>query len=173
VTASQITYPAYYGGGDPKLGGYPNAENLVKTLFTSPVVGLSGVLVTYWLPDEDEIEEILDDGRGILRIYRIGGQINYGENRDEPNVQIAALTKSRDDSWDLIGFARTGVLGPFWEGAAIVPGTSHKLQCVKENLGPQLIPEPISRDERLVPVTFSLHTWKPKGLGNYREALGL
>lgn len=85
-------------------------------------------------------------------------------------MQLAALTKSRDASWELIEVARQ-VLEQF-EATAIVPGTIHKLHCAGEILGPQLIPEQI-RAERLVPVTFTLHTWKPKGLGNYREALGL
>lgn len=167
---SQITFPDYYTkSGEP--GGYPNIENLLKTLFTSGPVGLGGVDVYYWLPAQAVIEETLAADRGILRIFRTGGKINRSKGRDEPNVQLAALTKSRDRSWELIEFARTGVLEEFEDGA-IVPGTIHKLQSVGELIGPQLIPEQI-RDERLVPVTFTLLTWKPKGLGNYREALGL
>lgn len=164
-----IGYPDWYGNGDPSSGGYPNIENLLKTLFEPQ---LSGVLITYWLPDEAIIEAILNSGGGILRLFRMGGKINQAEKRDEPNVQAAALTKSRDDSWELIEFVRTGVLQQFTEAAAIVPGTIHKLHCAGELVGPQLIPEQF-RDERLVPVTFTLHTWKPKGLPNYRQALGL
>ena len=158
------------GFGPWYQGGYPNIENLLTTLFASSPVALTGVESTYWLPDEQVIEDTLAAGNGFLRIYRTGGKINRSQNRDEPNAQLAALTKSRDDSWDLIEMCRQ-VLEQF-EDAAIVPGTVHKLHCAGEILGPQLIPEQI-RDERLVPVTFTLHTWKPKGLGNYREALGL
>ena len=161
-----ITYPAWWTVG---AGGYPNIENLLKTL-TAPLLG--GVEATYWLPDEQTIESALSSGGGFLRIYRTGGKVNFSENRDEPNVQLAALTHSRDESWELIEFIRTGVLEAFTEAAAIVPGTTAKLACAGELVGPQLIPEQI-RDERLVPVTFTFYTWKPKGLPNYRQALGL
>lgn len=159
-----ITYPGWW---DREQMGFPNIENLLKTLFT-PLV--SGITVTYWLPSQDVIEDTLEDGGGFLRIYRTGGAVNLQQNRDEPNVQIAALTKSRDISWDLLEFARTGVLGQF-EKAAIVPGTTHRLQYEREVLGPQLIPEQF-RDERLVPSTFSLHTWRQSG-NSLRQALGL
>lgn len=156
-----IAYPAWF------RGGYPNAEDLLKILF-EPLV--SGAGVTSWLPAEAAIEEELRGGGGFLRVYRTGGKINREHNRDEPNVQCAALTASRDQSWSLIEFVRQTLES--FESAAVVPGTIHKLACAGELVGPQLIPEQI-RDERLVPVTFTLHTWKPKGLGNYREALGL
>lgn len=159
-----ISYPDWWDG--EKLG-FPNIEDLLKTLFV-PLI--SGVTVTYWLPSESVIEDTLSSGGGFLRIYRTGGAVNLQENRDEPNVQLAALTKSRDISWDLIEFARTGVLGQF-EKAAIVPGTPHRLKYEREVLGPQLIPEQM-RDERLVPSTFSLHTWRQSG-NSLRQALGL
>lgn len=159
-----ISYPSWW---DRDRGGYPNIENLLETLFT-PLI--SGITVTYWLPSDKVIADTLAAGGGFLRIYRTGGRINRDQTRDEPNVQLAALTKSRDMSWDLIEFARTGVLEQF-ENAAVVPGTQHKLHCVGEMVGPQLIPEQM-RDERLVPATFALHTWRIEGK-SYRQALGL
>lgn len=162
---TSISYPAWW---DRSQSGFPNIENLLKTLFT-PMI--SGVTVTYWLPsDESIIEDTLASGGGFLRIYRTGGRTNYEQNRDEPNVQLAALTKSRDASWDLIEFARTGVLSQF-EKAAVVPGTQHQLKCEGEVVGPQIIPE-LMRDERLVPATFTLHTWRLKS-NSLRQAIGL
>lgn len=156
-----IGYPAWWGGG------YPDIEKLLGQLF-SPL--LTGVEVTHWLPRQDVIEETLAAGDGYLRIYRTGGKVNREQRRDEPNVQIAALTKSRDASWELIEFVRTGVLEQY-DDAAKVPGTKHELCCVGEVIGPQLVPEQL-RDERLVPITFSFLTWKPKGLlDKYRRAL--
>jgi hypothetical protein len=159
--SSPIEYPDWF------KGGFPNAEDLVKTLF-APL--LTGVTAVSWLPAPKTVEETLKARSGYLRVYRTGGKINREQNRDEPNVQFVALTRSRDDSWDLIEFVRQ-VLEQF-ESTAIVPGTIHKMHCAGELLGPQLTPGEM-RDERIVPVTFTLHTWKPKGLGNYREALGL
>lgn len=149
-------------------GGYPDAEKLLTDSLLQPQ--LPDTNVTYWLPS-NALEQI-QDGVAFLRVRRIGGRINTGEKRDEPVVQFAALTKSRDTSYELIEFVRSGVLESFMDAVAIVPGTPHKLGCEGEIVGPQSIPEPI-RDERLVPATFVLHTWKPKGLPNYRQALGL
>lgn len=149
-------------------GGYPDVEKLLAKSLIQPWLG--DVKVEYWLP-ADALEQI-QDGVEFLRVRRIGGRINLNEKRDEPVVQFAALTKSRDISYELIEFVRSGVLEPFMEAVAIVPGTPHKLGCEGEIVGPQSIPESI-RDERLVPSTFVLHTWKPKGLPNYRQALGL
>lgn len=156
-----ITYPAWWAGG------YPNIEDLLGALL-APLLG--GVQVTYWLPSQEVINNTIAAGGGYLRVYRTGGKINREQNRDEPNVQIAALTASRDASWELIEFVRTGVLENYDKPAA-VPGTTQQLCCTGELIGPQLIPEQL-RDERLVPLTFGFHTWKPKGLRDkYFKAL--
>jgi hypothetical protein len=157
-----IGYPAWY------KGGYPDVEVLVETLFT-PM--LSGVTPVHWWPAENVIESTLAAGGGYLSIYRTGGRINHEQNRDEPNVQFVALTKSRDESWKLVEFIRQ-VLGKFEQSTAVVPSTIHKLGCEGEILGPSLTRAEM-RDERIVPATFSLLTWKPKGLGNYDEVFGL
>lgn len=156
-----IGYPDWWAGG------FPDAEDLMKTLFT-PL--LTNVSLVPWLPEVSKVATQLQAGNGFLRIYRTGGKINHEQNRDEPNVQFAALTESRAKSWELIEFIRM-VLDEFVARGALVPGTSQVLQCAGEAVGPQLIPE-LLRDEKLVPVTFTLHTWKPKGL-HYRQALGL
>lgn len=159
-----IGYPSWWTVG---AAGFPDIEKLLSTLFT-PL--LTGVDVVAKIPKPDVYEAQLSQGNGYLRFYRTGGAINYSEKRDEPRVQAAALTRSRDQSWELIEFTRQ-VLECF-QHSAIVPGTTTKLACVGEVVGPQLIPELIP-DDRLVPVTFGFYTWKPKGLPNYRQALGL
>lgn len=165
---SAVTYPDFWVPGQT---GFPNVENLLQTLFTG-IPQFDGVVVKYWLPSESDIDDILASGQAILRIFRTGGKVNRAEKRDEPNVQVAALSNSRDDSWELIEFVRTGVLELGYAEGSVVPGTIHKLHYAGEVLGPQLIPEQY-RDERLVPATFTLHTWKPKGLERYRGAIGL
>lgn len=157
-----ISYPDWY------KGGYPDVEILVETLFT-PM--LSGVTPVHWWPREADIEAHLAAGNGYLSIYRTGGTINHDQKRDEPHVLFVALTKSRDASWELIEFIRQ-VLCKYEEAESIVPGTIHQLGCLGEILGPSLTRAEL-RDERIVPATFKLLTRKPKGLGNYNEALGL
>lgn len=158
-----ITLPAWY------TGGYPDVEKLLTAWF-QPM--LTGVSVVSWLPKPSVYEEVLQTSEGFLRIYRTGGKINPGEKRDEARVQFAALTRSRDDSWELIEFVRQ-CLGAFGDGN----GSTHVLAGTKigvpgEVVGPQLIPE-LLQDDRLVPITVELWTSRPDGLDKYRQALGL
>ncbi|WP_439896633.1 phage tail termination protein [Mycobacterium malmoense] len=159
-----ITYPSWW------KGGYPDIEVVLDTLFESPQVGLGGVQVVNWLPPANTYESVLSSGQGYLRTYRTGGKINYDQKRDEPRAQIAALTRSRDASWELIEFVRQ-ILDAFQKGG-VVPGTTTSIELAGEVVGPQLIPELI-QDDRLVPVTFEFHVPKPKGLPNYRLQLGI
>ncbi|TQK29379.1 hypothetical protein [Arthrobacter sp. SLBN-53] len=156
-----ITFPDWW------QGGYPNIENLLKG-FLAPRLG-PDIEPTYWLPPPDKYQAHLQAGKGYLRIYRTGGRINREQKRDEPKVQFAALTPSRDDSWELCEIIRQ--IGEEFDKAAVVPGTPHQLHCTGEVIGPQLIPE-LLQDSRLVPVTLEFHTWKPRDF-KYRQALGL
>jgi hypothetical protein len=156
-----ITYPAWYKGGNTDI------EMLVSSLFT-PLIG--GVEVVSWLPDANTYNAQLSSGGGYLRTYRVGGRFNFDQNRDETRAQIAALTRSRDESWYMIEFVRQ-TLFAFAFGAN-VPGTGVRLTMAGEVIGPQQIPELI-QDDRLVPITVELHTARPKGLPNYRASLGL
>jgi hypothetical protein len=147
-------------------GGYPDIEKLMRALF-QPL--LTNVEVVSWLPKPDVYETQLSAGKGYLRCYRTGGKINRDQNRDEPKVQLAALTRHRDDSWELIEFARQ--VGEAFIRGALVPGTPTQLECSGEVVGPQLIPELIA-DDRLVPITLEFYTWRPRDF-KYRQALGL
>lgn len=150
-------------------GGCPDVEkDILLPLFTPQ---FANVNVVSWIPKPDVYLAQLEAGRGYLRIYRTGGAWNDNENRDEPRVQFAALMPSRNDSWDLINFTRE-VLHQFIRETSVVPGTAHKLAAEGEIAGPQLIPE-LLQDDKLVPITFQLFTWKPKGLPDYRAALNL
>lgn len=159
-----ITLPAWYHGG------YPDIEKLVRTLFQPMLTGIS---VVSWLPKPSTYEDVLSTSEGFLRCYRTGGSINRDQKRDEPRVQFAALTRSRDDSWELIEFVRQ-TLEAFGDGNGsygVVPSTSTLLGCPGEVVGPQLIPE-LLQDDRLVPVTYELWTKRPDGL-KYSQALSL
>lgn len=162
-----LTLPAWWT--TQRGGGFPNIENLLKELLVDKVG--DDVEVTYWLPKPDVIRQRLEDGKGYLRLYRVGGVINRAQNRDEPRVQAAAFTPSRDDSWELIEMFRQ--VAELFEHAKVVPGTTHKLQCTGEVVGPNLLPERMA-DDKLVPLTLEFHTWRTRDYKNqYRQALGL
>lgn len=157
-----VTLPVWY------TGGYPDIEKLL-TNWLQPMLSVS---VVSWLPKPAVYEEVLQTTEGFLRIYRTGGKINRPEKRDEPRVQFAALTRSRDDSWTLIEFVRQCLeaFGDTNSSTTVIAST--KIGCPGEVVGPQLIPE-LLQDDRLVPITFELWTSRPDGLDKYRQALGL
>lgn len=148
-------------------GGFPDIEKLLETLY-APL--LTNVDIVPWIPKAADYEKTLGNGKAILRIRRVGGSINFDENRDEPRAQLAVIARQRSVSWELIEFCRQILFDGFKHGA-LVPGTTHQLQAAGEVLGPQLIAENIV-EPRLVPATFGLYTTRPGGL-NYRKALGL
>lgn len=162
-----LTLPTWWT--EHRDGGFPNIENLLKHLMVDKCG--DDVEVTYWLPKPDVIRERLEAGKGYLRLYRTGGAINRQDNHDQPRVQVAALTPSRDDSWELIEMFRQ--VAELFERAKVVPGTPHKLQCNGEVVGPQLLPELLA-DDRLVPITLEFFTWRARDYKNhYCQALGL
>lgn len=156
-----IGYPVWYAGG------CPDAERVLKDLFTGL---LTGVAVVAWLPPD--YATTLQSGTAFLRVFRMGGSLNVDNKNwvDQTRIQIAALSASRDESWALIEFVRQ-VLYSFRDGGHVQgSGTTTFIQVEGELTGPQLIPEQM-RDERLVPVTFEIHLDRPRGLPNYRDHL--
>jgi hypothetical protein len=148
-------------------GGFPDVEKLLKTLYTPH---LSNVQFVPYLPKPDTYEATLQAGGAFVRFARIGGRINFDQVRDEPRVQAAVISRSRETSWELVEFIRQTLWDGFKKGA-VVPTTTVMLQMSEEVLGPQLIPENIV-EPRLVPITVGLHTWRTAGT-HYRQALGL
>lgn len=151
-------YPNWY------QGGYPDVEHVLAVLFSSL---LSGVEVVRYL-DGDFVAR-LQDGQAFLRIARTSGHIDGDQLRDQARVQIAAMTPSRDDSWELIEFVRQ-VLEAVNHGGVWVAGAM--LRRTGEVVGPQLIPEQI-RESRLVPVTHDIWVGHPNGAitDTYPQAL--
>lgn len=156
-------YPAWY------LGGCPDAEKVLKTLFDGL---LTGVQVVSWMPPD--YATTLSNGDAFLRVFRTGGRLNV-ENRnwvDETRIQVATLSASRDGSWALMEFVRQ-VLYAYRDGGHVHGfGSPIFIQSQGELVGPQLIPEQM-RDERLVLATFEIHIDRPRGLPNYRDSLDL
>lgn len=128
---------------------YPNVEEVLDTFWKRLLGG--GVTVIRYIKEE-HIKR-LQDGESFLRFARTSGHINGDQLRDQARVQTAALTPSRDDSHELIGFVRdmyeTANHGGIYVDGALIRETG-------EVVGPQLIPEQI-RESRLVPVTHDIY----------------
>jgi hypothetical protein len=172
-TPTGLYFPPWYQGGNP------DAEILMQLLFqpmlgTTQIPDASGNLawsptyVVSWLPVPAVYDPWLNDGYAYLRAYRMGGPYNFDQNRDEPRVALAALTRSRDTSWYLMEFVRQ-VLNGYESGGTVEGAPGVTLTMAGEVVGPQQIPELI-QDDRLVQITVGLHT-KQAGIPNYKSLL--
>lgn len=173
-----LTYPEWW------VGGRWDVERLLRDLFTfasnGAAQGLSGLVVEPWNVKNSDREAWLAQGNGYLLVHRNGGRINKSTMQwtDESIVTLGALTRSRDDSLALLDYV-TSVLSEFDEGGDVVRQTAHLsgatttfMTVPGEVVGPQLVPEQF-RDDRLIPATWEIHADRPRGLPNYRDALGI
>lgn len=158
-------------------GGFVDIEVLLSLWYQAL---LGGVLVLNWFPPENEVLEQIEAGTIYLRIFRSGGRIVLDEDGkaevDRPHVQFAAMSASRDLSWQVIEFVRN-TLYPFNRGGGRMQAGDlyATVTCNGEIVGPALTPEAF-RDQRLVPITFELETQRRKGLpsfSKYGAELGL
>ena len=172
-----LTFPGWW------RGFRWDVERLVNDLYTfdqneSAITGLR--VEPFFAPNSDR-EAWLGQGNAYLLVHRRGGTINKETDQwiDESVVDLAALTPSRDESNELMSYV-TGVLDAFGdEGGTVHRSTAHRcglsttfMAAPGEVVGPQLIQELI-REKRIVPATWEIHAAVPRGLPNYRGALGL
>lgn len=164
-------FPAWYAGG------FVDIERLLGEYYQAL---LANVIVLNWFPPDTELLETVEAGTIYLRIFRSGGRIVFDEDGkaevDRPHVQFAAMSGSRDLSWEVIEFVRN-TLYPFTRGGGRMQTTNlyAVITCNGEVLGPSLTAEAF-RDPRLVPVTFELESQRRKGLpgfSKYGAELGL
>lgn len=173
-----LTYPAWW------KGFRWDTERLIRDLFmydgNISAAAFDGLKVVPWLPANDERDAWLSDGNGYLWVHRLGGHLNRATVRgtDEAVIQMAALSRSRDDSIELMEYVAT-ILCAYDEGGIVKRSTAHLsgssttfMKVPGEVVGPQLIPDRF-RDDRLIPAQWEIHADLPQGLPDYREALGL
>lgn len=172
-----IQYPSFW------RGGRWDVERLLSDVFTHPAnksaEGFTGVKVEPFLSKNSDREAWLLEGNGWLLVHRRGGRLERTPGVDKSVCEIAALTRSRDDSLELIAYAGD-ILDAFGdEGGTVHRSIPHRsglsttfMKVPGEVVGPQLIPE-LTRDDRYVSTTWEIHADRPRGLPNYREALGL
>jgi len=154
-------------------GGYTDAEELVMSYFRW-LLG-DRVYVCTWLPQGHYVlspGEEVGGTQPTLRVWRQPGKSDPSLRRDHALVQIAAITPTRKESWELIDFVRRmmehDVVGGF---PIILPdGEKSSFASSEEWLGPQLVPERLV-DEKFIPVTFKLGLREPIDLPNYRRIL--
>lgn len=175
-----IGYPAWW------KGFRWDVERLMSDLLLHPAnvaaQGITGLKVEPFTPLTKQREQWLADGNGFLFVHRRGGSLDKSTAPlcDRSITELAALTKSRDESNELMAYvADILVTGYGEDGGTVRRSTPHRsgltttfLRVPGEVVGPQLIPELI-RDERYVSTTWNLHADLPHSLPDTREVLGL
>lgn len=164
-----ISFPAWWTEPARKL--LPKIEDVNIHLFT-PL--LTGVRCVYWLDTDEQTQQVLfEDEQAYLRIVRLGGEVDLENRRNIHRVQFAAISESRNLSWDILAFVQQ-VLYAFDDTSRVLmpDGAKVPMKFRGERLGPLLDPQQI-RDARLVAVTVELETPIPKGLPRIGQELGL
>ncbi|OCB09228.1 hypothetical protein A5717_25985 [Mycolicibacterium porcinum] len=172
-----ISYPPFW------TGGRWDVERLLADVYMFPAnksaEQFEGVKVEPFLTKNSDREGWLSQGNGWLLVHRRGGQYDRIAGVDKSICEIAALTRSRDESLELIAYAGDVLDGFGEDGGTVHRSRPHRtglsttfMKVPGEVVGPQLIPE-LTRDDRYVSTTWEIHADRPRGLPNYREALGL
>lgn len=162
-----------------------DVERVLADLFTIPdntaAQWVNGLEVVPWFPPNEKREAWLQQGNGYLWVHRVGGELNVDTSPgvDEAITQMAALTKSRDDSNELLDYVASVLCAFGKEGGLVHRSRPHRsgtsttfMRVPGEVVGPQFIPDRF-RDERLIPAQWATHVDLPRGLPDYRDQLGL
>lgn len=154
-------------------GGNVDAEELISS-YLQWLLGES-VYVCTWLPPGHYVlspGEEVGGTQPTLRVWRQPGKAVPDLRRDETLVQIAAITPTRKESWQLIDFVRRLMEHDVVAGFPIIlpDGSKAAVAAAEEWMGPQLVPEQVV-DEKFIPVTFKIGLREPVGLPNYRKII--
>jgi hypothetical protein len=120
----------------------------------------------WWSPDVDPSKL----PEAVLRVWRMPGRADPQIPEDEALVNIAALSRNRQESWRLNGFVRDvmrvlpGLKVPRAEGGVTVVDT------VSEWVGPSQRPEAFI-DDKFVDTTFRLSLGMRRIKPDYRQVI--
>lgn len=167
-----VTFPAWWTDEIANIVNRAhNIEDVMLAMFSEDTIGWSGVLPVYWIPTDEQTQQVLfDDSEAFLRIYRVGGEIDMENKTLIHRVQFAAISESRNTSWKILAFVQRVLYS--YERASYVSmpdGARVSVTFIGETLGPILDPQQI-RDARLVPVTVEVSTPWPKGVQRVIES---
>jgi hypothetical protein len=162
-----LILPGWYRGAQ-----YLNVEDLFYE-FLQPLI--PEVRVVHWLEPgwyvPQGFQGATNGTEPTLRLWRQPGQRDDETTTDAPLLQFAAVTRSHDDSWELLEFVHS-MMKALNDGHKITrpDGSRVGVKNVRFWLGPQTIPEaPV--DEFFIPVTYSFTVPGKKLQPNYREIL--
>lgn len=166
-----VTFPSWWSTSPVVDEHLHRIEDVGIALF-DPLLG--GVNCVYWLDTDEQTQQVIfQEGEGYLRIVRLGGEVDLENKRWIHRVQFAALTDSRNLSWDILALVQFVLYAYRDTSHVLMPnGAKVALKFRGERLGPLLDPQQI-RDARLVPITVELETPIPKGLPDIKQELGL
>lgn len=154
-------------------GGYFDAEDLVCN-YLQWLLGDSVYVCTWMPPGHYELTpgQPVGGTQPTLRVWRQPGKADPESRRDEALIQIAAITATRKESWQLIDFVRRMMDDEVVVGFPIKlsDGSTSQIDRIEEWMGPQLVPERYV-DEKFIPVTFKLGIRERGGLPRYRKVL--
>lgn len=130
---------------------FVDVESLLIDLFSRI---LPDVEVGCWLPD-DWLDDPTPDPQ--LLFFRLpGAQVDYDRNSDVCQVQVIAVTPSRDDSWRLMSLVRAIMLPMNGFAVTMEDGFTAKVWSTEDVAGPQLLTPGQQIDTRVVTSVFSL-----------------
>lgn len=168
MTDSMLQLPEWFAGGKT------DAEELVKSYLTRLLAG-TNVYVCTWLPPGHYTltpGEEIGGTQPTLRVWRQPGKFDSEIRSDSAIVQIAAITPTRKESWQLVEFLREVFDDDVIVGQKIVlpDGDTTSVRCSEEWQGPTLVPERLV-DEKFIPITFKLGLREPAGLPKYGQII--
>lgn len=144
--------PDWYKGSE-----YINVEDLFQG-FLQPLLPL--VKVIHWMAPQEYGYTPFESGgtEPTLRLWRQPGQWDVETNDDVPLLQVAAVTRSHDESWELLEFVRSMmkvfILHPSYK-ITMANGVKVQPKNVRLWLGPQIVPEgPV--DQYFIPMTWQM-----------------
>lgn len=130
---------------------FVDVESLLIDLFSRIV---PNVEVGCWFPD-DWLDDPTPDPQ--LMFFRLpGAQVDYDRNSDVCQVQVIAVTPSRDDSWRLMNLVRSIILPMNGFSVTMEDGFKAKVWATEDVAGPQLLTPGQQIDTRVVTSVFSI-----------------
>lgn len=130
---------------------FVNVEDLLIDLFSRllPDVEVGCWYADDWLDDPSPAPQLL--------FFRLpGSRVDLDRNSDVCNVQVIAVSESRDDSWRLMNFVRAVVLPMQGVKVVMEDGFTAQVWSVDDIAGPELLTPGQQIDNRVVASVFSL-----------------